>query len=160
VSIFVNGPNTRSDTKGAYRAVTTTERDQHRLPEDKIMAMNALHLTDMEEKRGETVEPSKEEGHAVMDSYFDLLGKAIASIPTGGTQFGEKLKTYLGTNIATARDYMRKLSQAKDFRDVVRAQIDFAQAQFNAFSGQAKDLSETYSKTAADALNTPFKKAM
>lgn len=122
------------------------------------MAMNLLPLTEIESKPEEPIEQSKEEGFAVMDSYFDLLGKAIGSIPTGGTQFGEKLKSYLETNVATARDYMRKLSQARDFREVVRTQIDFAQAQFNAFTGQARDLSETYTKTAADALNRPLKK--
>lgn len=71
----------------------------------------------------------------MMDSYFDLLAKATASIPTGGTQLGEKLKSYSERNIATARDYMRKLSQAKDFGEVLRIQADFAQAQFNAFTG-------------------------
>jgi hypothetical protein len=105
-----------------------------------------------------TVERSKEEARGVMDSYFDFLHKAITSIPTGGTQFGEKLKSYSERNIATARDYMHKLSQAKDFSEVLRIQVDFAQAQFNAFSGQARDLSEAYTKTAPDALNTPFKK--
>jgi len=118
------------------------------------MAMNVLPLTDMQA----AIERSKEEGRAVMDSYFDLLGKAIASIPTGGTQFGEKLKSYLETNVVAAREYMRKLNQAKDFMEVLRTQIDFAQAQFNAFSGQARDLSETNTKAATTALNTPFKK--
>jgi hypothetical protein len=32
------------------------------------------------------------------------------------------------------------------------------QAQFNAFTGQARDLSEAYAKTATDALETRFKK--
>ena len=93
-----------------------------------------------------------------MDSYFDFLQKAIASIPTGGTPFGEKLKVYSEKNIATARDYMHKLSQAKDFREGLRIQVDFAQAQFNAFSRQAADLSEASSKAAADVLDTRFKK--
>ena len=112
----------------------------------------------MQARVEETIQRSKEEARRVIDSYFDLLHKAIASIPTGGTQFGEKLKSYSERNIATARDYMHKLSQAKDFREVFRIQVDFAQAQFNAFSGQARDLSEAYTKTAPDVLNTPFKK--
>ena len=94
-----------------------------------------------------------------MDNYFDFLHKAIASIPTGGTQLGEKLKSYSEENIAVARDYMRKLSQAKDFTEVAQIQLDFAHAQFNAFSGQAKGLSEAYTKTTADAVSKPFKKS-
>jgi len=119
------------------------------------MAMNVI--TDMQETAEEPVERSKEEARGVMDRYFDFLHKGIASIPMEGTQFGEKLKSYSERNIATARDYMHKLSQAKDCREVLRIQVDFAQAQFNAFSGQASDLSEAYTKTAPDALNTRFK---
>ena len=115
-------------------------------------------LTDMQATAGETIERIQKEARGVVDSYFDVLQKAIASIPTGGTQFGEKLKSYSEKNIATARDYMHKLSQAKDFGEVLRIQVDFAQAQFNAFSGQAEMLAKDYTKTASDALNTPFKK--
>jgi hypothetical protein len=122
----------------------------------KIMEMTALPLSNIEAKPGEPI-PQSKEGRALMDSYFDLMGKAIASIPTGGTQLGEKLKGYLEANIATARDYMRKLGRAKDFNEVVRTQIGFAQTQFNAFTRQASDLSETYAKTATDALHRPFK---
>jgi hypothetical protein len=79
----------------------------------------------------------------VMDSYFDFLHKAIASIPADGTQFGEKLKSYSDSNIATARDYMHRLSQAKDFEEVLRIQVDFAQAQFNAFGSRSPRMSLT-----------------
>jgi hypothetical protein len=104
------------------------------------------------------IEQTKKEACGAMDNYFDFFHKAIASIPTDGTQIGEKLKSYSEENIAVARDYMRKLSQAKDFTEVVRIQLDFAHAQFNAFSGQATGLSEAYAKTAADAVSKPFKK--
>jgi hypothetical protein len=122
------------------------------------MTTNIVPLTDMHASADETMERTKEQARRMMESYFDLLAKAAASIPTGGTRLGEKLKSYSERNIATARDYMRKLSQAKDFREVLRIQADFAHAQFNAFTGQARDLSEAYTKTAADALNTSFKK--
>jgi hypothetical protein len=103
-------------------------------------------LTDTKGTTEETIEGSKEEDRGKMDSYFDFLQKAIASIPTGGTQFGERLKGYSQRNVATAREYMRKMSRAKDFREVLRIQADFAQAQFNAFSGQASDLSEVHTE--------------
>ena len=122
------------------------------------MAMKPIPSTDMQVTAQEAIERRKDQARRVMDSYFDFLHKAIASIPTGGTPFGEKLKSYSEKNIATARDYMHKLSQAKDFREVLRIQVDFAQAQFDAFSGQARDLSEASTKAASDALDTRFKK--
>ena len=93
----------------------------------------------------------RKEEVGVMDSYFNSLQKAIASIPTDGTQFGERLKSCCESNIAIARDYMHKMTNAGDFREVLRIQVDFAHAQFNAFSGQARSLSEAYNKTATDA---------
>ena len=53
-------------------------------------------------------------------------------------------------NIVAARDYMHRLSLAKDFTEVVRIQTEFMQSQFNAFGEQAKGLGEAYTKTAAD----------
>jgi hypothetical protein len=47
---------------------------------------------------------------------------------------------------------MRKMSRAKDFREVLRIQVDFAQAQFNAFSGQASDLSEILSSGSSSMI--------
>ena len=58
-------------------------------------------------------EPLKDLQATAMDSYFDFLHKTISSCPTGGTQLGEKLKDYSEKNIAAARDYMRKMSQAR-----------------------------------------------
>lgn len=110
------------------------------------MTRNAAPLTDTQVTAEEAIERSKEEDRGKIDCYFDFLDKAIASIPTGGTQFGERLKGYSHRNVAIARDYMRKMSMAKDFREVLQIQADYAQAQFNAFSGQASDLSEVHTE--------------
>jgi hypothetical protein len=118
----------------------------------QIMAMNPVPSTGAAQ---EGIERRKEQE---MDSYFDFLHKAIASIPTGGTPFGENLKSYSEKNIATARDYMHKLSHAKNFGEVLRIQVDFAHAQFNAFSGQAMDLSEASAKATPGERDTRFKK--
>jgi hypothetical protein len=59
-----------------------------RAQEDKIMTMNAAPLTDKQVTAAEAMERNKEEDRSIIDSYFDVLHKATASIPTGGTQFG------------------------------------------------------------------------
>jgi hypothetical protein len=64
------------------------------------------------------------------------------------TELGEMLKNYAEKNIAAAQGYVNKLSQAKDFQDVIRVQTEFMQMQFNAFSEQTKGLSETFTKAA------------
>jgi hypothetical protein len=88
--------------------------------------------------------------YGAMDSYFDNLKKTISSAPSGGTEFGEKIKTYAERNTAATHDYMKKLSQAKDLQDVFRIQTEFLQAQLHAFGEQTTSLAESFTKAAGD----------
>jgi hypothetical protein len=56
--------------------------------------------------------------------------------------------------IAAAREFADKLSQAKDFEDVVRIQTEFMEMQFKAFGEQTKSLGEAATKAATDAVKT------
>ena len=60
--------------------------------------------------------------YSAMDYYFDHLKKTVASAPTGGTEFGEKVKACAEQNIsATVRD----LSYAKrHIQDILRIQME------------------------------------
>lgn len=60
-----------------------------------------------------------------VDQYFEFLKKNLASFPTGGTDFGETLKAYSQKNITSVRGFLKSLSEAKDFQDVVRIQTEF-----------------------------------
>lgn len=100
-----------------------------------------------------------EQAHGAVDNYFSFLQKTVSSFPSGGTDFGEKLKDYAEKNIAATRDYVNKLSQAKDFQDVMRIQAEFMQAQMSAFGEQTKTLGEAYTKAATAPVNMPFKKS-
>ncbi len=48
--------------------------------------------------------------HTAMDYYFDHLKKTVASAPTGGTEFGEKVKGYAENNIAATQEFVMALS--------------------------------------------------
>src|SRR5215831_12931024 len=41
--------------------------------------------------------------YSAMDYYFDHLKKTIASVPSGGTEFGEKVKAYAEKSYARIR---------------------------------------------------------
>src|ERR1700761_3307872 len=93
-----------------------------RFPQEKKMATHA--------EPGNTTTPSmqpctytREDARVAVDKYFDLLGKAIKTIPTGGVPFSENLKRYSEMNIETAREYMHQLGQAKHFAEVLRIQM-------------------------------------
>jgi len=88
--------------------------------------------------------------YGVVDNYFDNLKKTISSAPSGGTEFGEKLKGYAERNASATHDFIKKLSQAKDLQDMFRIQTEFLQAQVSAFSEQTASLAESFTKAAGD----------
>ncbi len=98
-----------------------------------------------------------EQALGATDTYFNYLIRTISSSPSGGTEFGEKLKTYAERNITATHEFIRQLSHAKDFQDVIRIQTKFLQSQLKEFGEQTKSLGEAYTKAAAGAVKAPFK---
>ena len=85
-----------------------------------------------------------------MDYYFDNLKKIVSSAPSGNTELGEKLKGYAEENIAATHDFIKRLTEARDFEAVLRIQNEFIHSQLKAFGEQAGNLGETYTKSAID----------
>ena len=123
------------------------------------MAKDSNPLEDWNANAQRTLEQTMEQTRGVLGQYFKFLEQTLSSYPSGGTEFGEKLKSYAEKNIATAHEYVSKLSQAKDLQDVVRIQTEFMQVQLNAFGEQAKSLGEAFTKAATDAVKKPFQKS-
>ena len=122
------------------------------------MAKDAKPLEDLKANAERALEQTMEQTRGAVDNYFHFLQKTISSYPSGGTDLGEKLKSYAEKNIAATHEFVLKLSQAKDFQDVVRIQTEFMQAQMNAFGEHTKTLGEAVNKAATYAGKTPFKK--
>ncbi len=85
---------------------------------------------------------------SAMDYYFDHLKETVASAPSGGSEFGEKMKAYAEQNISATQEYVRELTYAKDIQDIVRIQMEFVRTQLATFGDQAKDIGEAYIKAA------------
>src|SRR5580693_1409332 len=58
--------------------------------------------------------------YSAMDYYFDHLKKSVASAPSGGTEFGEKVKACAEQNISATQEFIRELSYAKDIQELAR----------------------------------------
>jgi hypothetical protein len=93
--------------------------------------------------------------YSAMDYYFDHLRKIVASAPSGGTEFGEKVKVYAEKNIAATQEFVRDLSYAKGIQDMFQIQMEFMRAQSEAFSEQANDLGEAYIRAASGQTRKP-----
>jgi hypothetical protein len=96
---------------------------------------------------------AKDQALAAADTYFDFMKKAVSSYPSTGNMFGDSLKSYAEKNLAVMQDYVHKLGRAKDFQEALRIQAEFMQSQFAAMGEQTKNLGETYTRSAADAMN-------
>ena len=123
------------------------------------MAKDSNPLEDWNANAQRTLEQTMEHTRGVLGQYFDFLKRTLSSYPSGGTELGEKLKTYAEKNIATAHEYLDKLSHARDLQDVVRVQTEFMQVQLNAFGEQAKSVGEAFTKAATDVAKKPFQKS-
>ena len=86
------------------------------------------------------------------DDYFSLMQKAFSFYPVGGTELAEKMQSYTEQNISAAGDFVNKLSQAKDFQDIIRIQTEFMQTQFSVCAEQTKGLTEAFKKAATSAV--------
>jgi hypothetical protein len=70
-----------------------------------------------------------------------------------GTEFGEKWKSYVEKNIDATHEFIKQLSRAKDFEQMMRIQIDFMQSQANAFGEQIMSFAEEYAKAESSATS-------
>jgi hypothetical protein len=84
-----------------------------------------------------------------VDSYFTFVQKVISSYPSGGTEWGEKLKSSAQKNLAMTYEFVQKLSHAKDFSDIIRIQTEFVQTQLESFGEQARSIGEAVGFKAA-----------
>jgi hypothetical protein len=108
----------------------------------------------------QSVEETKEQALGAADTYFDFLNKTVSSFPSGGTEFGEKLKSFAERNIATTHEFIKQLSRAKDFQEALRLQTEFMHAQMQAFGEQTKDLLEAFTRSATSTVKMPFKTSL
>jgi hypothetical protein len=89
------------------------------------------------------------------DDYFNFMQIAFSYYPMGGTELAEKMQTYTEQNLTAAGDFVRKLSQARDFQDIIRIQTEYMQTQFSVCAEQTKGLVEAFTRAATSAVKLP-----
>jgi hypothetical protein len=98
----------------------------------------------------------EERAKHAMETYFSWLQNAMSAIPLSNTNLNRILLSNATQNITATLAFVQKLSQAKNFEEVVKLQTEFMGTQMNSFNEQSKVLSETYTKAAEDAMRNPF----
>jgi hypothetical protein len=103
----------------------------------------------------QVIEKTMDQTRGALDNYFNFMQKAFSFYPVGGTELAEKMNSYTAQNISAARDFVHKLSQAKDFQDIIRIQTEFMQTQFSALAEQTKSLTEVFTRAATSTVKPP-----
>ena len=96
-----------------------------------------------------------EQARVAMENYLKFFKNSMSVSPLAGTELNKKLTDYAQQNVDTAFGFAQKLTQAKDFQDMVRIQTEFFQTQLKSLTDQAKDLSETATKAASGPFKGP-----
>jgi phasin family protein len=99
-----------------------------------------------------TMAQGVEEARGAMENYLQFFQKSMSALPWGGTDLSKKIQSYTEQNFASAHQFAQKLTEAKDFQDLVRIQVEFMQTQLKSLSEQAKDLGEIATKATTDAF--------
>ena len=109
-------------------------------------------LTATEEQ---TAEQITKQTQGAMENYFGWLQKTMSALPWTNTNLDRILLSYATQNVTATFAFVRKLSQANNFQDVVKIQTEFMDAQLNSFNDQAKIIGEIYTQAATAVAKTP-----
>ena len=100
----------------------------------------------------QTAEQMTKQTQGAMENYFGWLQQTMSAVPWSNTNLNRILLSNATQNDSATFAFVQKLSQAKNFEEVVKIQTEFMQTQMNSFNDQAKILSEIYTKAAEDAM--------
>jgi hypothetical protein len=72
---------------------------------------------------------------------LQFLQRAVPGDVMGGSELSNKVLNYAERNLANAFEFAGRLAQVKDFQALASLQVEYIQAQMQAMTEQAKDLS-------------------
>jgi hypothetical protein len=104
----------------------------------------------------QTAEQMTNQTQGAMENYFGWLQNTMSTFPWSNTNLNRILLSNATQSITATFAFVQKISQAKNFEEVVKIQTEFMQTQMNSFNEQAKVLGEVYTKAAEDAMKAPF----
>ena len=100
----------------------------------------------------QTAEQMTKQTQVAMENYFGWFQNAMSAIPWSNTNLNRILPNNATKNVAATVAFVQKLSQARDFQEVVKIQTEFMETQTNSFNEQARLLGEIYTIAAQDAM--------
>ena len=100
---------------------------------------------------------SEEHYEPAINGYLQSFQRGIPSNVMGSSDLSNKVFGYAERNVGSAFEFAQRLVQVRDVQSLAKLQMDFIQAQMQAMTEQAKDLSETATKALMDSAKTTTK---
>ena len=97
-----------------------------------------------------SVETTIDNARGSVDNYFDVVQIAFGLNPWHGTNLVDKMQRIARQNVHANFEFMSKLTRAKDFMDVMRAQTEYVQSQLGFLTEEMQAVKKAYEGTAAD----------
>ena len=102
-------------------------------------------------------EQSLAQVRTAINGYLQFFQRAVPGNVMGGSELTNKILGYSERNVANAFEFAQRLVQVRDVQGLVSLQMEFVQAQMQAMTEQARDLSGTAAKVVMDSLKAPTK---
>ena len=102
-------------------------------------------------------EQSMEQVRTAIHGYLQFFQRAVPGDVMGGSELSNKILGYAERNVGSAFEFTQRLVQVRDVQSLATLQMEFIQAQMQAMTEQAKDLSETATKALMDSAKIPTK---
>jgi hypothetical protein len=112
-----------------------------------------------DEKRSDdfnsTAKMAMQQAQGAAQQYFGWVQKTMSASPWGASDLNKKLMGFAEQNMATTFAYVQKLSEVRNFQDLMRIQTEYVQGQLETFGRQARDLIEASAKATHEAASKP-----
>jgi phasin family protein len=102
-------------------------------------------------------EQSMEQAKTAISGFLQFFQRGVPSNVMGSSDLSNKVFGYAERNVASAFEFAQRLVQVRDIQALATLQMEFIQAQMQAMTEQAKDLSETATKAMMDSAKIPTK---
>ena len=102
-------------------------------------------------------EQSMEQAKTAINAYLQFFQRGVPNNLMGGSELTNKVIIHAEHNVANAFAFARKLLEVKDPQGLFMLQIEFIQAQMQAMTEQARDLSNAAMTTLMESAKTSTK---
>jgi phasin len=127
-------------------------------PWEVTMAKDPMSSFEIPPEMRNLAEKSVAQAKQAFDGFLSAAQQAISRVEgqtaaahAGAADMSRKAMAFAGQNMAASFAFAQKLAHARDVEEVMRLQADFAKAQMQAFTEQAKELGASFTQTASDA---------